>query len=266
MPYRGVFNYAAMNNLAVKTHGDAAKYVIFCNNDVEAIQTGWVQRLRSLAGRPDVGAVGPLLLYGDKRVQHAGVLIAFCGAAEHVGKFQAAYNDKDERNPGYNCILSSVRDYSAVTAACVIVRRDVLTALGGFDERFVIGFNDTDLCLRIVDSGLRVLYDAQTVLFHHESATRSANKEMMHPEDDELLRTRWAKYFKSGDPFYNPLLNNRGADHILTRGTQCANGPKSRSISRDMALVGGQRVLRADGPATVKRPARRGRKAMVTKA
>ena len=156
MPYQGIFNYALMNNLAVRTHGGRAKYLLFLNNDVEAREHGWIARLRSLAARSEVGAVGPLLLYGDNRVQHAGVLVGFSGAADHAMKFANAYLAKGKRHPGYNCNLTTVRDYSAVTAACMMVRRTVFTKVRGFDERFVVGFNDTDLCLRIGETGYKI--------------------------------------------------------------------------------------------------------------
>ncbi len=252
MPYSGAFNYARMNNLAVATHGGDAAYILFLNNDVEAREPAWIGRLRSLAGRPEVGAVGPLLLYGDDRVQHAGVLMGFGGAADHAMKFHAAYLG-DGRHPGYNCNLTSVRDYSAVTAACVMIRGEVFRQVGGFDERFVIGFNDTDLCLRIVEAGFKVLYDGFTVLYHHESATRTESKSVYHPEDDARLRERWGRYLTGGgDPFYNPMLTPRGTDHTLRQDAGC----KGRMGVRVMAGLAGSERLAAPGP----RKPREGRK------
>ena len=230
MPYAGAFNYAAMNNLAVRTHGGDARYLLLLNNDVEAIRPGWIPRLRSLAARPGVGTVGPLLLYGDDRVQHAGVLVGFSGAADHAFKFVNAYLDSDNRNPGYNCNLTVVRDYSAVTAACVMIRMDVFQAVDGFDERFAVGFNDTDLCLRIRDAGYSVLYDGFTVLYHHESATRIQNGSVEHPADNALLRQRWTRYFAGGDPFYNPLLAPRGTDHTLRQDDKCKGRMDARAV------------------------------------
>jgi GT2 family glycosyltransferase len=223
MPYKGGFNYARMNNLAARKYGRDAKYILFCNNDIEAEQTGWLDRLRSLANRAEVGAVGPMLLYGDRRVQHAGVIIGFNNAAEHVGKFAEAYIDGGaRRNLGYNCTFSSLRDFSAVTAACLLLRREVFDQVGGFDEEFAIGFNDTDLCLRIRAAGYKVLYDGNTVLLHHESATRSETRQVLHPVDDGLLRRRWASYFAPpGDPFYNPYLDTRANDHTLRDDASC---------------------------------------------
>ncbi len=221
MPYHGAFNYAAMNNLAVRTHGGSAKYFLFLNNDVEAREAGWIGRMRGLAARAEVGAVGCLLLYGDDRVQHAGVLVGFSGAADHAMKFQDAYLSEGARHPGYNCNLTTVRDYSAVTAACMMVSRRAWRAVRGFDEGFVVGFNDTDLCLRIREAGFKVLYDGFTVLYHHESATRTESNEVDHPGDDARLRRRWAGYFVGGDPFYNPLLAGGGTDHVLRQDEGC---------------------------------------------
>ena len=230
MPYAGPFNYARMNNLAVRTHGGRAKYVLFLNNDVEAREPGWIARLRSLANRPEVGAVGPLLLYGDDRVQHGGVIVGFSDAADHAMKFANAYAVVGKRNPGYNCSLTVVRDYSAVTAACMMMRRSVFTRLRGFDEKFAIGFNDTDLCLRARAAGFRVLYDGFTVLYHHESATRTQTKAVDHPEDDVRLRKRWKAYFRDGDPFYSPLLSPSGTDHTLRTDPGCKGRMAARTV------------------------------------
>ena len=235
LPYKGSFNFARINNIAVQKDGDGAKYLLFLNNDIEAIDDGWLDRMRSLANRPEVGAVGPLLMYGDKRVQHAGVIIGFNNAAEHAMKFADAYIDGGEkRNLGYNCTLSSTRDFSAVTAACLMIRRDVFERVGGFDEIFAIGFNDTDLCLRLIKAGYKNLYDGCTMLFHHESATRSETSQVIHPEDDNLLRTRWRRYFVEGDPFYNPALDIRMNDHALRTDKAC----KVLAAPRVTKLVG----------------------------
>ena len=203
-------------------HGDGTDFVLFLNNDVEATQDGWVDRLRRLAARPDVGAVGPLLMYVDRTVQHAGVVLGFNDSAEHALKFQSVFLDKHgRRNLGYNCALSSVRDYSAVTAACLMMRRHVFDGVGGFDEQFGIGFNDTDLCLRVGQSGLRILYDGATILYHYESATRSQTKQVFHPEDTLLMIERWGGLLTEGDRFYNPSLSLTTQDHVPLEDASC---------------------------------------------
>jgi GT2 family glycosyltransferase len=222
MPYTGEFNFSRMNNQAVALHGAGAAYVLFLNNDIEATQDGWLDRLRSLAHRPEVGAVGALLMYGDKRVQHAGVVVGFNNSADHALRLQDVFLDRaGRRNLGYNCALTSVRDYSAVTAACVMMRLDVFREVGGFDEKFGIGFNDTDLCLRIGRAGYRVLYDGYTMLYHYESATRAQTKQVFHPADTRRMTRRWGKLLKAGDPYYNPNLSLSTQDHVPREDPGC---------------------------------------------
>ena len=216
LPFRGAFNFARMNNQAVTQAGGDARYVLFLNNDVEAIASGWLRRLRSLAHRREVGAVGPLLLYGDDRVQHAGVVIGLSGTADHAMRFAAVSDADGARDPGYNASLTSLRDFSAVTAACMMLRRDIFDAAGGFDEGLAVNFNDTDLCLRLRAMGLKVLYDGYTVLRHHESATRKADDSLRAPvSDDRHFRARWPHLLNGRDPFYNPALSLIHADHRL---------------------------------------------------
>ena len=222
MPYSGPFNFSAMNNAAVAQHGGSADFLLFLNNDIEATQPGWLDRLKRLANRRDVGAVGPLLMYVDQTVQHAGVVLGFNDSADHALKFQRVFlDDKGRRNLGYNCALTSVRDYSAVTAACLMLRRQVFDQVGGFDPLFSIGFNDTDLCLRIGALGLRVLYDGATILYHYESATRSQTKQVFHPEDTQRMITSYGALLKAGDPFYNPNLSLTTQDHVPHEDGNC---------------------------------------------
>jgi GT2 family glycosyltransferase len=222
MPYAGAFNFSRMNNEAVARHGGDARYVLFVNNDIEATQDGWLDRLRSLAHRREVGCVGALLMYSDQRVQHAGVVLGFNNSADHALRLQDVYLDRaGRRNLGYNCGLTAVRDYSAVTAACMMMRIEVFHEVGGFEERFGIGFNDTDLCLRIGQAGYRVLYDGYTMLFHYESATRAQTKQVFHPSDTRRMTRRWGKMLKAGDPFYNPNLSLTTQDHVPREDAGC---------------------------------------------
>ena len=222
MPYKGKFNFSRMNNEAVARHGRDAEFVLFLNNDIEATQPGWLQRMRSLANRRDVGAVGALLMYQDQRVQHAGVVLGFNNSADHALRLQTVFQDtKGRRNLGYNCALTSVREYSAVTAACMMMRRDVFDQVQGFDESFGIGFNDTDLCLRIGAAGYKILYDGYTILYHYESATRSQTKQVFHPADTKRMTRRWGHVLADGDPFYNPNLSLRTQDHVPREDPDC---------------------------------------------
>jgi O-antigen biosynthesis protein len=225
MKYSGEFNYSRINNLAVQKHGRDAAFVLFLNNDIEAITDGWLDRMRRLANRPEVGIVGALLLYPDRRVQHAGVIMGFNGSADHAFKFEDVYlNDGNQRSFGYNCSLTSVRDFSAVTAACMMMRKSVFDQVGGFDEILKVGFNDTDLCLRVRETGLKILYDGYTVLFHYESATRSLTKQVMHPEDTQLMLNRHGAILTEGDPFYNPNLSVTAQDHVVRDDNGCGRG------------------------------------------
>jgi GT2 family glycosyltransferase len=222
MPYAGVFNFSRMNNLAVARYGADAEFVLFLNNDIEATQVGWLDRMRSLANRRDVGAVGALLMYVDRKVQHAGVVLGFNNSADHALRMQDVYLDEaGRRNLGYNCSLSAVRDFSAVTGACVMMRRAVFAQVEGFDETFGIGFNDTDLCLRIREAGYRVLYDGYTILYHYESATRGQTKQVFHPEDTARMTMRWQEILSEGDPFYNPNLSLNTQDHVVREDDDC---------------------------------------------
>lgn len=221
MRYEGPFNYPAINNAAVRAHGEGCGYVLLLNNDVEATEAGWLGRMRSLARRPDVGAVGAVLLYPDGTVQHAGVIIGLNGPADHAHKFKRFRQESGGREPGYNGSLSSVREWSAATAACLMMRMEVFLAVGGLDEALTVGFNDTDLCLRIRAAGLKVLVDPFAVLLHKESATRAETREVDHPADTALFQDRWCALLESGDPFYNPALSLAGSDHELAE----ARGP-----------------------------------------
>jgi GT2 family glycosyltransferase len=243
MPYAGVFNYALMNNRAIRTHGTGEPFLLFMNNDIEAREPGWLPRMRSLAARQDVGAVGTALMYSDKRLQHGGVIVGINGLADHAMRFEPVWQADGTRTLGYNASLTSVRDFSAVTAACMMMRLEVFEAVGGFEEAFVVGFNDTDLCLRVGRAGYKILYDGRTVLFHHESVTRIAKAQLKHPKDDQKLREDWGDLLKAGDPYYSPLLELYGRDHRL-RLELC--GPAAARLVP--VVLGGHR------PAHVERP------------
>lgn len=206
MPYQGPFDFARMNNLAVARHGAEAETLLFLNNDTQALHPGWLARLRSLAVRPDVGAVGALLLYPDRRIQHAGVVLGFDGSATHAHALRHAEAANGTRRHGPQRDYTALREVTAVTAACMMLRAEVFRAAGGFDEALPVGFNDTDLCLRLRARGHRILQDGQTVLLHHESRTRKPAGQWLHAADTALFQTRWAHEIRQGDPFYNPNL------------------------------------------------------------
>lgn len=213
----GPFNFSKMNNQAVEAFGDGYDLFLFANNDLEAIEPGWLEHMSSLCLREDVGAVGALLLYGDGSIQHGGVVLGVGGPAEHVYK-NTAYMFGGARNPGYLSGLVAVRDYMAVTGACLLTRADVFRRVGGFDELLVVGYNDVDLCLRIRESGFKVLFDGHAVLYHHESATRIKSKQLRHPEDTQLMSSRWTDILNQPDPYFSPLFgDNAPASHVVVK-------------------------------------------------
>lgn len=214
MKYRGGFNFSKMNNEAVSLYGIGHELVLFINNDVEAIDSEWFSTMKGAASRPDVGVVGATLIYPSGTIQHAGVAVGLGGYAEHVNKGKLLMNG-GVRNPGDGCELVSTRDYLAVTAACMMMRKEVFDAVSGFDENFAVGFNDTDLCLRVVERGYKVLKHADAVLIHNESATRKSSGHLRHPEDAGRLRIRWSKLLQEGDPFFSPLKSLDPSDDNL---------------------------------------------------
>jgi len=204
--YSGPFNFAAINNWAVSQLDGSHSHYLFCNNDIEAIESGWLGRMLELGQRPDVGVVGAKLFYPDRRtIQHAGVVVACCGVAENLARFRQT--SESEVDIGYVGSLICNREVSAVTAACMLVRKDVFEAIGGFDEAIAVGYGDVDLCLRVGERGYRVLFCAHAVLLHHESFTRGRSPEDPHPEDSARFTERWQALFAAGDRYFNPNLS-----------------------------------------------------------
>lgn len=206
LPLPGPFNYSRLNNQAIaEARGEI---ILFLNNDTDVIASDWLREMVSLAVRPEIGAVGARLLFADGRVQHCGDVLGFgwpAGVAGHNGLF-ATRND-----PGPYGTYALTRTMSAVTAACLAVRRTILDEVGGFDEvNLAVAFNDVDLCLRIRNAGYRNLLAAGAELYHLESASRG---EDLRPEQLErsmaeirYMRERWGDALDS-DPYWNPNLS-----------------------------------------------------------
>lgn len=237
--YEGPFNFSAINNWAIRRLDGRHTHYLLCNNDIEAIEPGWLERMLELGQQPDVGIVGAKLYYPDRRtLQHAGVCVGMFGMAEHYGKFM----DKDLPDgrgihPGYLGSLVANHEMSAVTAACMLVRRDAFEWLGGFDEAIAVGFGDVDLCLRARQAGYRVLFCPHAELLHHESYSRGKTftKIDPHPQDSACFRARWQGVIDNGDPYYNPGLtldntfwNLKGPEEAAQRG----GGREARRVSR----------------------------------
>lgn len=232
VPFSGTFNYAKMNNEAARTVGASCKYVVFMNNDIEAISGGWLEHMRSLAARPDVGVVGSTLLYDDGRIQHAGVVLGVGGPVNHAHKFTAFETD-GVRTPGPNASLISTRDYVAVTGACTMMRSEVFFGVGGFDEDLPVDFNDIDLCLRVGRLGYRILNDAHAVLYHHESATRKKGVRVRRSAETAIFIRRWHQLLATGDPFYNPLMS-LAAEHEVGHIVDVSHPARIRPVKGEL--------------------------------
>lgn len=202
--YEGPFNFSAINNWAVRQLDGSHTHYLFCNNDIEAIHPDWLDRMMAFGQQRDVGIVGAQLLYPDRRtIQHAGVCVGAFGIAEHYGKFVQLPPDYLEL--GFMGRLVLPHEMSAVTAACLLMRRECFDEIQGFDETLAVGFGDVDLCLRAGERGWRVLYCPTATLLHHESFTRGKSiGHDPHPEDSAKFATRWKKWLAEGDPYFNP--------------------------------------------------------------
>ena len=204
LSYSGPFNYSAINNLAVEQTDNP--WFLFLNNDTEVIDGDWLTIMAEHIQRPEVGAVGPRLLYPDDTVQHGGIVVGVGGIADH------AFRGFPAEAPGVCRQLQVTRNYSAVTGACLLTRRDVFNKVHGFDEeRLPVTFNDVDLCLKIRRAGYLVVYTPFARLYHHESGTR---RRTVEPMETGVMRERWAEVLDD-DPYYNPNLSRERADFSL---------------------------------------------------
>ena len=238
--YKGVFNFSAINNWAISHLGSVYSHYLFCNNDIEAIKPGWLERMLELGQHQTVGIVGAKLLYPDREtVQHAGVCVGLNGAAEHYGKFVRVPTGQLE--PGYYGGLVINHEVAAVTAACLLMRRNVFEEISGFDEAIAVGFGDTDLCLRAGKKGYRVLFCPFAQLVHHESYTRGTSSVDTHPNDTALFKFKWREVLKAGDPYYNPGLSLKSTSWQNANPIYCSVDIKRRVFKRD-ALTGMQEI------------------------
>ena len=200
--WEGEFNYSAINNFGEKeANGD---YLLFLNNDVEVINSSWMEEMLGNCQRKEVGIVGAKLYYPDDTIQHAGTIIGIGGIAGH------AFLNMPRSRTGYLHKASIQMDLSAVTAACMMMKKDVFDKLGGFEEKLTVAFNDVDLCLRTVEAGYLVVYNPRVELYHYESKSRGLedNEEKVRRFQGEIefMRTRWIRILKNGDPNYNKNL------------------------------------------------------------
>lgn len=213
--YEGAFNYSAINNAAVReSRGD---YVVFLNNDTKVISSKWIEYMLQYAQQENVGAVGAKLLYPDGTIQHAGVVIGLGGQAAHAFMGQRS---------GNNLFIDVAREYSAVTAACMMVRKEVFNTMSGFDEvHLPIAYNDVDFCLRLREKGYLVIYTPFAELIHFESKTRGNDNEADLEKKDPkryarimaeraFFNSKWQQVMDN-DPYYNPGLTKGRPDFSL---------------------------------------------------
>ncbi|MFC3078559.1 glycosyltransferase family 2 protein [Phenylobacterium terrae] len=212
------FNYSRLNNLAAREA--RGEVLVLLNNDIDVIGPGWLTELVGQALRPDVGAAGARLLFADGRVQHAGIALGIAG----VGSYYHPYVEREAR--GYRDALVLTREVSAVTGACLALRREVYERVGGLEEEHLaVAFNDIDLCLKVREAGLRVVVTPFAELHHYESASRgrdrSAENRERYARESAYMRQRWGKVLDE-DPFYNPNFSLRSG------GFKLASPPRAR--------------------------------------
>ncbi|MCD8038384.1 MAG: glycosyltransferase family 2 protein [Lachnospiraceae bacterium] len=212
--YKGEFNYSKINNFGA---GFArGKYLLLLNNDTQVISMNWLESMLMYAQRPDVGAVGAKLYYGDRTIQHAGVVIGL-GAHRTAGHTHYKINYD---NLGYMGRLCYAQNVSAVTGACLMVKKSLYDGLGGLDESFRVALNDVDFCLRLREKGYLNVFTPFAELYHFESASRGsdtadASRAERYERESEHFREKWKAVLEKGDPYYNPNFSLDYSDYTL---------------------------------------------------
>lgn len=210
---KGSFNYSKVNNFGVKeASGD---YILLLNNDTQVITVNWMEELLMYAQREDVGAVGAKLYYGNKTIQHAGVVLQL-GAHRTAGH---SHYGQHRDNLGYMGRLCYAQDVSAVTGACLLVKKKLFEEVGGLDESFAISLNDVDFCLKLREKGLLNVFTPFAELYHFESASRGLDdqgeKAARYNDESERFREKWKEVLEKGDPYYNPNFSLDRSDFAL---------------------------------------------------
>jgi GT2 family glycosyltransferase len=200
----GPFNYARKFNFAWPLCG--AEKIISLNDDIEVITPDWIESLCEQMWSDEVGIVGAKLYHANNTIQHAGVVLGVNNGAAHI------YHGYPRDFIGYNGFTHLVRNYSAVTAACLLTKKSLLEKVGGFDEIFAIDYNDIDFCLKVREKGLRIVFTPFCELYHFESS--SIKRVAASDLETHLFKERWAKYLEN-DPYYNPNLPKHRHDYIF---------------------------------------------------
>ena len=227
------FNYSAINNFGV-AHA-RGEYLLFLNNDVKSIEPDWMEEMLGVCQRPEVGGVGAKLIYPDNTIQHAGCVIGMGGIAGHM------FVDMPADRTGYLHKASLLQDMSAVTAACLMMKKEVFEQAGGFTEELAVAFNDVDLCLKVRKNNHLIVYDPYAKLYHMESKTRGAedSKEKVRRFQTEIeyMRCHWMDILKNGDPYYNKNLSLTKWNYSLKpipgmETAETRNGQKKENTGR----------------------------------
>ncbi len=234
--WTGDFNYAAIVNFgASQAHGEL---LLFLNNDTRIITPDWLEEMAGFFARPEVGVVGAKLLYEDGTIQHAGIAIGQYDTVVHLNVFRPG----DE--PGYLGRSQRPQNFSAVTGACQMTRASLFKQLNGYNERFTVGFNDVDYCLRAAEAGFLTVWTPFAELYHAESATRGRDeddpaKRERYQRELALFKERWPRFFAEGDPFLNPNLKR--ASNYFT--LPCMRGAgKANRLAHVLARMVKQRL------------------------
>lgn len=205
------FNYSAINNFAAKEA--KGEYLLFLNNDVEILTPDWMEEMLQNCQQEDVAVVGAKLYYPDDTIQHAGVVLGLGGIAGHI----MCRASREE--PGYFGRMISVQEISAVTAACMMVKKSDFDAVGGLDETFQVAFNDIDLCMKFRAAGKKIIFTPYAELYHYESKSRgledTPEKQFRFDKEVKRFQEKWAQQLEMGDPYYSPNLSVTEGDCSL---------------------------------------------------
>lgn len=203
LEWNAPFNYSAINNFAVNFC--EGEHVLFLNNDTEVISAHWLEEMLFYCVQSELGVVGSKLYYPDDKLQHAGVIVGMGGVAGHP------YHGFPKTIEGYMYRNKIVQNLSAVTGACMMMRKKVFLEVGGFDERLAVAYNDVDLCLKIRNKGYFIVWTPYAELYHYESLTRGPydNLEKLKSLEEEtaLFKSKWKDILENGDPFASPNFN-----------------------------------------------------------
>jgi len=217
LEYNEDFNFSAINNFAVQNSN--GEVIVFLNNDTEIITESWLTAMLEHVQRNEVGAVGCKLLYPNNTIQHAGVILGITDTPSEKGVAGHSHKHLPNTNHGYIGRVDVVHNLSVVTAACMMLRKDVFEEVGGFDKNLAVAFNDVDFCLKTREKGYLIVYTPYAELYHHESLSRgyedTPEKQRRFSKEVRYIRDKWGKTIDGGDPYYNPNLTLEREDFSI---------------------------------------------------